>query len=229
MRKIIFCSFLLMQTSALHASWEVEIKTDSMTDEEKKTAKVINEEGHSIAVYRLPNGTVWVNFSLSSRSLNQLSPQKPPVFRIDKNKPHDIANEKQTQEMRLGIEAFAWEPKWINFLIWHGKESEGRSHNLRQLMQGETIVFRYHLFTGGYKETSFSLEGAGPAIADALGISIDTDKATTERIDGLNSAYLAASKICQENRRTFRTCFEKLNSCRKQSNNELASFQLCMK
>jgi len=228
MQRILFGLFLLMQIATAHASWNVETKTDSMTDEIKKTAKIVNAEGHSLSVYRLPSGAVWANFSLSNQSLDQLSPQKPPAFRVDKNEPHDIADEKRLQEMGVGVQAFAWEPKWVNFLIWHGKESEGRSKTLDQLMQGKSVVFRYHLFTGGYKETTFSLDGAGPAIASALGISVEADKATAERADEFKRAYLAASKTCQKDMSTFRACFEKVNSCRKQSNNDLATFQQCM-
>lgn len=171
MQKILFGLFLLLQIVTAHATWNVETKTDSMTDEKRRTAKILNSAGHSLSIYRHSSGAVWVNFSLSNRSLEQLSPDKPPSFRVDKNEPHDIADDKRIQEMDVGLQAYAWEPKWINFLIWHGKESEGRSTTLDQLMLGKSILFRYYLFTGGYKETTFNLDGAGPAIARALGIA----------------------------------------------------------
>lgn len=228
MQRILFGFFLLLQVSTAYASWNVETKTDSMTDEIKKTAVIVNDEGYSLSIYRHPSGAVWANFSLSDRSLDQLSPQKLPAFRVDKNEPHDITDEKQLQEMGVGLQSYAWEPKWVNFLIWHGKESEGRSKTLDQLMQGKSVVFRYYLFTGGYKETTFSLDGAGPAIARALGISVEADKATVERAEELKRAYLAASRTCQKDKRAFRACFERVNSCRKQSDNDLATFQQCM-
>lgn len=227
MHRLLFSLLLFPLAATASASWNVETKSDSMTDEIKKSAIVMNDEGHSLSIYRHPSGVVWANFSLSSRSMDQLSQQKPPIFRVDKNEPHDIADEKRLQEMGIGVQAFAWEPKWVNFLIWHGKESEGRSKNLDQLMQGKSVVFRYYLFTGGYKETTFPLDGAGPVIASALGISVEADRATTERIEEFKRAYLAASKTCQKDMSTFRACFEKVNSCRKQSNTDLAAFQQC--
>jgi hypothetical protein len=228
MQRVLIGLFLLLTIATAHATWNVDTTTDSMTDEVKQAAKVTNDDGHSLSIYRHTSGAVWANFSLSNRSLDQLSPQKPPAFRVDKNEPQDIANEKRLQEMGVGIQAFAWEPKWVNFLIWHGKESEGRSKTLDQLMQGTSVVFRYYLFTGGYKETTFSLDGGGKAIASALDISTDVDKAAAERAEELKRAYLAATKTCQKDMSTFRPCFERVNSCRKQSNNDLAAFQQCM-
>lgn len=228
MQRLLLAIPLLLAMVTAFASWKVETKTDSMTDQIKKSAVVVNEQGHSLSIYRHPSGAAWGNFSLSNGSLDQLSSQKPPVFRIDKNAPHDVADEKRLQEMGVGVQAYAWEPKWVNFLIWHGNESEGRSKTLDQLIQGKTIVFRYYLFTGGHKETTFSLDGAGPAIANALGISVEVDKATAERQEEFKGAYLAASKTCQQDMKTFRACFEKVNSCRKQANNDVAAFQQCL-
>jgi len=219
----------MLVMATVSASWKVETKTDSMTDEIKKSAVVLNDQGHSLSIYRHPNGAVWANFSLSNRSIDQLSAQKPPVFRVDRNEPHDIADEKRMQEMGLDIQAFALEPKWVNFLLWHGKESEGRSKTLDQLMQGKSIAFRYYLFTGGSKETTFVLAGAAPVIARALGIGVGADKATAERAEEFKRAYLAASKTCQQDMSTFGVCFEKVAACGKQANNDPAAFHQCTK
>ena len=53
----------------------------------------------------------------------------------------------------LGIQAYEWKPKWVNFLIWHGKEDEGIANDFVQLMEGQKVVFRYYLSIGGYKDT----------------------------------------------------------------------------
>src|SRR5512142_1464606 len=118
MRRLLFALVSLIAATTASASWTLESKTDSMTDETNKSAVAQNSEGNMLMVYRRPDGSVWANFSLSSGTLDQLSPERPPVFRIDKNQPHDVAEDKQTQEMDVGVEAYAWEPKWVNFLIW---------------------------------------------------------------------------------------------------------------
>lgn len=229
MQRLLLGLFFLTVMSIASASWKVETRTDSMTDQTNKYAYVINEQGHSFSLYRYPNGTVWANFSLSNGSIDQLSSQKPPLFRVDKNEAHEVSNDKLLQEMGVDIQTYAWEPKWVNFLIWHGKEDEGRSKTLSQLMHGKTVVFRYHLFNGGYKETTFSLDGAGPAIAKALEISLEIDKAVAERQEKFKIAYLAASKKCQQDMKTFRVCFMKVSSCRKHANNEVSAFQQCLR
>lgn len=228
MHRLLFGLGILLMVTTASASWNVETEADAMTDEIKKSAVVVNAQGNSLTIYRHPSGAVWANFSLSKGSMDQLSPQKPPVFRVDKNEPQDVAKEKRLQEMGVGIQAYAWEPKWVNFLIWHGKESEGRSKTLDQLMQGKTIVFRYYLFTGGYRETEFSLDGAGTVIASALGIGVEKDKATAEQQEEFKRTLLAASKTCQQDMKTFRACFEKVNSCRNQANNDLTVLQQCL-
>jgi len=223
----IFVSLLLTATDS-HSAWQVTTTKDSMTDETKKSAVVINEDGHSFSIYRHPSGAVWANFSLSSKSLYQLAPQRPPIFRIDKNEPHDVMLEKRLQEMGGGVQAFAWEPKWVNFLVWHGNEAGGRSKMLNELMQGTSVVFRYYLFTGGYKETTFSLTDAGPAIADALGIPPVADSAVSANAQAFTAELIAARKACQQDPKTFRACFEQVSSCRKQANNDPEKFRKCL-
>jgi hypothetical protein len=150
------------------------------------------------------------------------------MYRIDKNSPNDLAREKRVQEMGVGIQAYAWEPKWVNFLIWHGKESEGRGETLNQLMQGKFIVFKYFLFTGGNKDATFTLEGAGPAIADVLGISTEANAENEALQTSYKDAFSAAQKICQQEMSTFRICFEKIAKCNKQANRSIAVFQKCL-
>jgi phosphoribosylformylglycinamidine (FGAM) synthase-like amidotransferase family enzyme len=78
---------------------------------------------------------------------------------------------KDAQEMGLGIHAYEWEPKWVNFLIWHGNENESIAKDLVHLMKGKRVVFRYYLSTGGHKDTSFTLKGSVSAITSAIGIN----------------------------------------------------------
>lgn len=230
---VILLSLLLTATNSL-AAWQVTTNKDSMTDEIKQSATVINEDGHLLSVYRHPNGSVWVNFSLASRSLDQLAPQQPPLFRIDKNVPQKVY-----QERGHGSQIFAWEPKSVTFIIWHGKEVEGRSETLNQLMQGTSLVFRYYLFTGGYKETTFSLSGAGPAIAEALGIPLNADPTVSANAKAFRKEVLAASKACDQlaagignvidRRNSFLACMERLKLCATQANYDPEKFRQCLK
>lgn len=185
---------LLCQSTAI-AEWGVKEKVDSMTDETRKSAYVVNEQGHSFSIYRIANnGAVWANFSISENSFDQIDFKTPPTFRVDKYTPADLGDAKKVQAM--GIQAYEWEPKWVNFLVWHGKgESIGK--NLIPIMSGNSMVFRYYLSTGGYKETTFSLEGANRAISTAIGISYEPnqDEILKNQIADMLSSY---EKACQQ-------------------------------
>jgi len=200
-----------------------------MTDEVRKAAIVKNDLGHTFSIYRLSEGgPVWGNFALSEGMFDQVDWGKPPIYRVDKQAPTDLAEMKKTQDMGVGIHAYEWEPKWVNFLIWHGEKDEGIAKDLIHLMEGQNVVFRYYLSTGGFKDTSFSLKGAAPAISEAIGISPKIDYSAQQKIDEFNHAYLAESKRCQQDMKSFKVCFSRVNDCRKQANKNIEKFKSCM-
>jgi hypothetical protein len=229
MKKLLVFMLCFCAPSIALADWKVEKRVDPMTDEVKKTAVVKNELGHTFSIYRLSEGgPVWGNFALSEGMFDQVDWKKPPLYRIDKNEPEDLSRMKKMQDMGLGIHAYEWEPKWVNFLIWHGKEDEGIAKSLVQLMEGKTVVFRYYLSTGGYKDTSFSLKGAAPAIAEAIGISQRIDHSAQQKTEEFKNVYLAESKRCRQDMNSFKACFSKVNECRKQAEQDIEKFKSCV-
>jgi len=212
------------------ADWRVVERIDAMTDEVRKSAIVDNDHGHSFSVYRLSaGGPVWGNFSLSERKFDQVDWEKPPMYRVDRHEPVNLKRMKDMHEMGLGIQAYEWEPKWVNFLIWHGKEEEGIAENLVELMEGEKVVFRYYLSTGGYKDTAFPLSGAAAAISTAVGIDAEIDHSAQRKAEEFKDAYTAESKKCQRDLSTFKRCLERMEVCRKQSEYDVDRFQNCMR
>lgn len=229
MRKFFLGVLCVGVQSAAVADWSVTGRVDSMTDEIKKSAMVRNELGHTFSIYRITEGgPVWGNFALSDRVFDQVDWRKPPVYRVDKNKPNDLSRMRRMQEMGLGLHAYEWEPKWVNFLVWHGKRDDGLANDLLQLMEGNSVVFRYYLSTGGYKETSFSLNGAGPAIAEAIGISANIDHSAQQRTEEFKNALLAEVDQCRKDMNSFRECFARVNNCRDRSGQEVEKFKLCV-
>ncbi|GMR18628.1 MAG: hypothetical protein BMS9Abin33_1058 [Gammaproteobacteria bacterium] len=229
MKKLLVFIIGLSVHSLASADWRVDKRVDAMTDEAKKTAIVQNEVGHIFSIYRLSEGgPVWGNFALADGIFDQIDWEKPPIYRVDKYEPINLIRMKRTQEMGLGIQAYEWGPKWVNFRIWHGKEDEGIANELVQLMEGNNIVFRYYLSTGGYKDTSFSLKGAASAISGAIGISSKIDHLAQQRSEEFKQALLAESKRCQQNMKTFKSCFSRVNDCRKQVENDIDKLKSCM-
>jgi hypothetical protein len=112
-------------------AWEYSEQVDQMTDEVGRSAFVTNSEGHKFSLYRIePAGKVWANFRLSDDSFDQIDNEKLGLFRIDNHEPNSLVESKRLSDLmeRLGgpsDRAFEWTPKWVNFLIWHGKEDFG--------------------------------------------------------------------------------------------------------
>lgn len=229
MKAVVILFLALSFQSLALAEWKVTERVDAMTDEVKRTAIVKNNEGHSFSIYRISKGgAVWGNFALSERRFDQVDWGNPPMYRVDKNKSVSLEKMKKTQELFPNIQAYEWEPKWVNFLIWHGKEDEGIADNLVQIMEGNKIVFRYYLSTGGYKDTFFTLKGSTSAISEAIGINEKIDHSAQQKGKKFRQAYIAETKKCQQNMRTFKSCFSRVKECRNQANNDLSSFKLCM-
>ena len=146
-------------------AWTVETKTDSMTDENRSVASLRSTEGHKFSVYRTKDGQVWGLFALADTGVQTLAPNNPPIFRVDKHDAWNIRNAKDLSELmqRLNKDtappSYVWEPKWVNFVLWHGNDAESRAPIIDQLATGKSIVVRYYLFTGGYKETTLAIKG----------------------------------------------------------------------
>lgn len=177
---------------AAPGQWAVRTSTDSMTDAVTKTAYVANADGFEFSVYLVPDrgdivGNAWFNFSLPTASRDTLHPGKVILYRIDKWPPVDVSRQISTGRDFPDIPLIEAAPKWVSFrallLTSHGAE-----HTIRQFQRGTTLVVRYFLPTGGYKETTFSLTGARAAIAAALGITANFDEQEESEKDKLFQA-----------------------------------------
>ncbi|MFI9651127.1 hypothetical protein ABGV17_11170 [Guyparkeria sp. GHLCS8-2] len=234
MRFLILFLGLAVQSAAL-AGWTVESHTDAMTDEVKKKATVTNDLGNSFTIYRIaPGGEVWGNFALSERMVDQVDWRDPPIFRVDKHEPHDLEDEKKLDALlkKLGDsgDVYKWEPKWVNFSMWHGDPDEGIAPVLVEIMEGSKLIVRYHLGTGGYKDTTFTLKGSADAIAEAVGISPTVDHAEQQRVQAFKNAVLEASDQCKQDMTSmsdFKACMMKRIKCVKQADQDIQVFKSC--
>ncbi|MEL0630731.1 hypothetical protein [Psychromonas aquatilis] len=228
MKKIIISFVVFFFSSYSVADWKVTSKVDSMTDQIKKTAEVNNPLGHKFSIYRLSKGgKVWANFKLSNDVFDQVDWERPPIFRVDKNEPTNLQSKVKLQKM--GFNAYDWSPKWVNFLIWHGKSEEGISVDLGLIMKGDTILFRYYLSTGGFKETTFSLNGASAAISEAIDIEPNLlSSAPLQMTKEFKEAYVAEIKKCTKTK-NFVGCATPVKECKSKFENNVDKFLLCTK
>lgn len=222
---LLLLSGLTLPLSSHASGWAVVEKIDAMTDQKEQTAAVVNAAGHKFSVYRIRDGeAVWANFRLSSESTDQVAPDKPLTVRIDKNKPQEIDVARGAVG---GLRFSEWEPKWINFLIWHGKEASGVSDTIIQLIEGTAMIIRYHLPTGGYKDTEFTLTGAHAAITKTLGISGTIDKEKHAKDKAFRMRYIEATNACFAGRES-KECLQGVNACRERSGEDIGRFESCL-
>lgn len=229
--RLMMLAFVVATGPAI-AGWTLESTKDSMTDRTKKEASVQNEAGHRFTVYRGPNEAAWATFSVATSSGDTIAPRRAPMLRVDSFAPHDLETSRTVTESNVGVRLYVWEPSFINFLVWHGKASEGRSTLLNELMSGNKVVFRYFLGTGGYKETTFSLDGAGSAIAESLGISLQADPEKEAAIQAMRGAQAIAHRGClQQGQRAvdLKVCLDKVDVCRRQANGDVPTFEACLR
>lgn len=64
--------FSLLALACNAAPWEVVKQVDAMTDEARVSAMTINEDGASLSVYKVRDGSVWANFTLPRSSAKEL-------------------------------------------------------------------------------------------------------------------------------------------------------------
>jgi len=222
---------MLTAQTASSAEWQLRAEVDSMTDRERKVASIRNDTGHSLSIYRLPDGSVWANFGLPKTNTEVLSSAQWPIYRVDKRTPRDLDSERRLQRLVRGYASRATlEPKWINFMVWNGKADAGRSEELIELSEGTAVTFRYFLFTGGHSETTFPLHGAAPVIAEAIDISGNLKSGELQRIEALSSAIKAAQKSCESNavREDFSVCNGRVRSCAEKSGTYADQFRQCV-
>jgi hypothetical protein len=225
MRMALFAFAMTLASGVAHAQWRV-VAGEGDAGKERTTAVVENKEGHSLSIYRQPDGAVWARFTLAGKTPDQLAAAKPPVYQIDKNKPNDVADPMRAHGM-MGLKSYAAEPKSVSFLIWTGKD-EVRSDRMNQLMNGKAVSFQYYPASGGSKRTEFPLNGAGQAIARALDIP-KKDKALAENREDFRLAFREVMKKCQREGADMNECANRAAACGVQPKSaDLTTYLACV-
>jgi len=195
--------------------WTVEKRVDSMTDKEIRTAQVTNAEGFTFKIYRVEDGKVWATFRLPEGG--DVLGSELPMYRIDKHEAVQlrlVPPGTPPEVLAILGKTIDAQPRWVNFLLWHGEGKTAVAGTLREILDGTSMVFRYNLIGGGYRDTSLSLVGAKPVIAEAL--QIDSDP-TPEAV-ALASARSQAVEMCTpfalaRKSKDFRRCETVLHDC----------------
>lgn len=206
------------------ADWKVDIRQDSMTDEIIASAIIANSEGFTLQIYRVKSGAVWATFALPDASVDVLS-QRMPIMRIDKLEPDDLGD-----AATIRPELIQREPKWVSWRIFHGDGAPDRG-SLRDLMDGTKALFRYYLFTGGFKETSFPLLNAKSAIASALGVPEASDPEAAAKQAALSDAVEEALARCMAmpDAGAMKECMDEYVQCLETASGDALKLRECLR
>ncbi len=151
---IFFAAVLFAQPAI--AQWRVAQETPAGTDNRIDIAIVENDSGHSLRLFSDETQNVRATFTIRG-GFDTIDPSVCPTYRVDKRVPERVTFE----EGRCRIL-----PKQAEFTL--GKTGQGRNRKLHRIMNGGSIIFRYRLGGGNYRETRFTLRGSKYALTTAV-------------------------------------------------------------
>lgn len=189
MNKVIFLMVVLF-SSVSFADWEVETFTHEATRSKTQSAMVRNKDGFELAIFKTGEGYVWLDFSLSDYTFDELAQRPLPLFQIDDFKAVQlirgfVATIVPADE---GIEAVVVSdsgtistvrdfsvnhivserlPERVIAPIFQGA-SRPHLDTIKQLSTGKEITFSFTLSDGSKGKTSFTLKGAKEALDSVL-------------------------------------------------------------
>lgn len=190
MYKILSLLFMSVFSVNVFADWQIESFDHSSTQTQVKSAMVRNEAGFELAVFQTAEGTVWMDFSLSDNTFDELSQRPLPLFQIDDLKPvqmlrgftativpadegieaiivddqENISTERDFSVNHIIAERL---PERVICPIWQG-DSRPHLGTIEALTNGKKIHFTYTLSDDSTGKTSFSLQGAKQAISSVI-------------------------------------------------------------
>lgn len=198
------------------AQWQFSEHKDAMTDEVTKAAIGRSAAGHVLQVYRVKGGAVWATLSIPESVFHQFAHDGPVTTRIDSNPPQEFGDRSRALA-GLGLPSmWSWKPKFVSFLVWHGKDSNGRARFISELLNGDRLLVRYRRAADAPFDVEFKLDGAQAALMQALDIPAtpspdDIASAAAARQSAL--ALDAALDRCRPLDRLASACLAEVRKC----------------
>lgn len=162
------------------SGWQVEERTDAMTDRVTRTACTTNNEGYRLCILdrrlaREAGRGVFLRLVLAPQIEGLLDRGRLPWLRVDRNRVHDdalLAHERllenrQIIEREVAGRSVLWAVQVAEDDVFH-REIPGI---LGELVAGRSLRIRYFLIDGEHTDTLFDLAGIEPVLA-AIGIRL---------------------------------------------------------
>ena len=157
---LILIIFLLTLSHPAAAEWTIITHTNIENNLETRVAHTENKDGYALEIYRDSSGAIRSRFSMNN-NLNRLDDKTCPTYQIDKKRGF--------QNRSINDAPCISYRKWAEFVLGYIIDKEVTSTPLHNMMNGNTISYRFILENSGYGETTFSLAGSKRILTDVLG------------------------------------------------------------
>ena len=150
--------FAILFPPSINALWETVTYTNIDTDVQTKVARIENEDGYSLEIYR--DASDAVRSRLNMNNINRLKEKNCPTYQVDN---------RAVQNRSINDAPCLSHRQWAEFVLGYVTDNRITSSGLHDLINGNQITYRFILENSGYSATSFSLGGSKQALVDALG------------------------------------------------------------
>ncbi|MCK5363486.1 MAG: hypothetical protein KAR22_10980 [Gammaproteobacteria bacterium] len=151
----LFFVWMLLAEPAF-AQWRVMQDTPAGTIKRIDVAIIENDSGHNLRLFNDETNNVRAIFTIRN-GFDTIDPGVCPTYRVD---------ERESKRVTFEADRCRILPKQAEFTL--GKSGQGNNRELRRIMNGSNIIFRYRLGGGNYRETSFTLRGSKFALTTVV-------------------------------------------------------------
>jgi len=144
------------------AQWLINDSSKSASGKPIRIAHTQNEQGYSLEIYLGPDSTVRSRLKLAA-GLLKLNKNSCPTYQIDNH----AANNQSVNHMHCLSEDSSAE-----YVLGTIANNQIQSSLLLEVMNGSSIIFRFQLENGDYRETTISLAGSKRSMTRAIGENI---------------------------------------------------------
>ena len=132
-----------------------------------QTAHTGNKDGYTLEIYRDANNVIRTHFGMNGS--HRLDGKTCPTYQVD-NRP--------AQNRSVNDAPCLSQTSWAEFILGYITDDHVTSTAMNNLLNGNTITFRFILQNSGYAETSFSLNGSKRVLMEVLGndLVVSTEK-----------------------------------------------------
>lgn len=165
--KLLFLLFCFSFTSKVYAEWKVVTHNNIDSGSEFSVAHTENEAGYIFEIYRDENDVIRSRFRLN-KMLDNLKDKSCPTYQVDDR---GVVNHSVNDAKCISSK------KWAEFILGYIVNNQVKATSLHNIMNGNTINYRFMLEYGGYEETTFSLNGSKRILSRVLGnnLTVITD------------------------------------------------------